>query len=60
MLSIQNLSVGTSVKLKDGSTVRVRENPGDGVWLIVGPAVDDAAGGTETTLCHIDEIKEIA
>lgn len=35
MLAIQHLAPGTRLKLTDGSTAEIRENPHDGTWLIV-------------------------
>jgi hypothetical protein len=58
MLAIQHLTPGTRLKLTDGTTAELRENPHDGTWLIVArlPPVESAEGGD---LIHIDEIDEI-
>ena len=58
MLAIQHLAPGTRLKLTDGSTAEIRENPHDGTWLIVGrlPAAEASDGGD---LIHIDEIDEV-
>ena len=58
MLAIQHLLPGTRLKLTDGSTAEIRENPHDGTWLIVArlpPAEASEAGD----LIHIDEIDEV-
>ncbi|HEY1795772.1 MAG TPA: hypothetical protein VGG57_06610 [Stellaceae bacterium] len=58
MLAIQHLAPGTRLKLTDGSTAEIRENPHDGTWLIVArlPPAEPAEGGD---LIHIDEIEEV-
>ena len=58
MLAIQHLPPGTRLKLTDGSTAEIRENPHDGTWLIV--ARLPSAEASETgDLIHIDEINEV-
>lgn len=58
MLAIQHLAPGTRLKLTDGSTAEIRENPHDGTWLIVSrlPPAESAETGD---LIHIDEIDEV-
>jgi hypothetical protein len=58
MLAIQHLTPGTRLKLTDGSTAEIRENPRDGTWLIVTrlPPAESAETGD---LIHIDEIEEV-
>jgi len=58
MLAIQHLVPGTRLKLADGDTAEIRENPHDGTWLIVSrlPPAESPEGGD---LVHIDEIAEV-
>jgi len=58
MLAIQHLSPGTKLRLTDGATAEIRENPHDGTWLIVArlPPAESSEGGD---LIHIDEIEEV-
>lgn len=34
-LQLQTLGVGTRLSLRDGATVEIVSNPGDGIWVFV-------------------------
>jgi hypothetical protein len=57
MLAIQHLPPGARLKMTDGTVAEVRENPHDGMWLIVRRLSPDAA--PEDELVIIDDIAEI-
>ena len=57
MLSIQHLPPGTRLKLTDGATAEVRENPHDGTWLIVQRLTPEP--GPEDELLIVDDIAEV-
>jgi len=59
MLAIQHLIPGTRLKLTDGATAEVRENPHDGTWLIVDRLPRAAQSPEDGDLIHIDEIAEV-
>ena len=61
MIAIQDLALGTRLKLKGDRVAEVVENPQDGMWVMVRmlAAPDGRAQiGTEE-LCHADEVLEI-
>ncbi len=67
MIAIQDLAIGTRLRLKrGGQVVVIDENPGDGVWLIVhaesnpGQSDGDSMAGLSTdSMCHLDDIEDI-
>ena len=49
-LNLLDVARGTALRLKDGRTVEVTENPGDGLWLFC----RDLDGGDEGPVCATD------
>jgi hypothetical protein len=48
MLNLMDVIPGQVIELKDGSTLNVVENVGDGIWL----KVLDASGGEDLVFCE--------
>jgi hypothetical protein len=48
MLNLMDVISGQVIELKDGSTLNVVENVGDGIWL----KVLDASGGEDLVFCE--------
>jgi len=61
MIDVARLEPGAKLRLRDGITAEVVENPEDGMWVMVRYITvpdDPAAAGTED-LCHADQILEV-
>ena len=58
MLAVNDVSVGTRLRIAGGLDAEVLENLGDGEWLKVKLLTGDQAGAEE--LCHATDVLERA
>jgi len=59
VIAIQHLAPGTRLRLIDGSTAEIRENPRDGAWLIVCRLSAGGEAAAADDLINVDEIAEV-
>jgi hypothetical protein len=60
MIAIQHLAPGTQLRLRDGTTVEIVENPRDGVWLVARAIDAQGRAADDTQLVHADDVSEVA
>ncbi len=58
MLTVNDVPVGTKLRIAGGLTAEVIENMGDGEWLRIRVLTGADAGAEE--LCHATDVQEVA